>query len=96
MNRSTPTLAWLLLLIVVAVVLPIVGCTSTRERFIQAGYHPADADGYEDGHSSGYHVARGRLLQTKKDSYRYDSDTEYRRGWDDGYAVSTRDFDPRR
>ena len=95
MNPSKPTLARLLL-IVVAVALPILGCTSTRERFIQAGYDPAYADGYEDGHSSGYHVARGRPVQTKKDTYRYSSETEYRRGWDDGYAVSTRNFDPRR
>ena len=95
MNSPSPTLARLLL-IVVAVAVPILGCTSTRERFIEAGYHPAYADGYEDGHTSGYYVARGRALRTKKDTYRYDRETEYRRGWDDGYAVSTRDFDPPR
>ena len=95
MDRSTPTLARLLL-IVIAVSAVMSGCTSTRDGFIQAGYDPAYADGYEDGHSSGYYAARGNSLRITTDTQRYNRETEYRRGWDDGYSVSMRDFDSRR
>ena len=95
MHRPAPTLARLLL-VVIAVSTTMSGCTSTRDGFIRAGYDPAYADGYEDGHSSGYYAARRNSSRVTKDTQRYGSDSEYRRGWDDGYSVSTRDFDSRR
>ena len=94
MAPRTPT-APRLLLIAVAIALPTFGCTSTRDRFINAGYDPAYADGYEDGRTSGYFVARGHSSQIRKDTRRYDSNGEYRRGWDDGYWVSNRDYHSR-
>ena len=76
-----------LLLMAVAVALPTFGCTSTRDGLVNSGYTPAYADGYEDGHSSGYFAARGRPRITQ-DTSRYERESEYRLGWDDGYRVS--------
>jgi hypothetical protein len=87
--------ARLLPFVVAAVLTTLVGCTSTHDRFIEAGYTPAYADGYEDGRLSGYYATRGQSSRVTQDTYRYEGDTEYRRGWDDGYSVSKRDYDSR-
>ena len=63
--------------------------------FHSGRYAPAYADGYEDGTSSGYNAARGRPSGVRRDTYRYESDTDYRQGWDDGYSVSKRDYHSR-
>ena len=96
MDPPTPTAGRLLLLMAVAIALSTFGCTSTRNRFIEAGYDPVYVDGYEDGRTSGYFVARGHSSRIKKDTRRYDGDAEYRRGWDDGYWVSMREHHSRR
>jgi hypothetical protein len=95
MNRAIPMLARMLL-ILVTVALPASGCASARDRFIEAGYDPAYVDGYEHGHTSGYFVARGHSSRIRKDANRYNSNPEYRRGWDDGYSVSNREYHSRR
>ena len=95
MDRSRLTSVKLLLIAIAigfVVTLPMSGCTSTRDGFIEAGYAPAYADGDDDGHLTGYYAARGNSTQATKDDQRYDADAEYQRGWDDGYAVAVRDY----
>jgi len=70
------------------VILLLTGCISTRERMINAGYNPSYVDGYCDGESSGYFAARNPYYQFRKDTYRFDADSQYRQGWTDGYDTA--------
>jgi hypothetical protein len=71
--------------------LALAGCTSTRDALIEQGFDPAYAAGYDDGCSSGNAAAGGFFAETRKDPGRYANDSQYRPGWDAGFAKCQRD-----
>ncbi len=80
--RRTASLAALALLVAACV-------NPNIPRDASAAY----AFGYEDGCDSGYTEAYrdGYSLRFVKDQARFDGDSEYRSGWEDGYAVCYED-----
>jgi hypothetical protein len=66
------------------------GCPPTinREQWIKAGYDSNYVDGYEDGQYSGYVAAGHPYSHFQKNTYRYENDSQYRQGWNDGFAVA--------
>lgn len=56
------------------------------------GYAPAYVDGFLDGEHSGYRAAGDPYHPTVKDTSRYKNDSEYRRGWDDGYSNAKKNY----
>jgi hypothetical protein len=70
----------------------IAGCTSVQEGLVERGYPPAYAAGYDDGCASGKAAAGGLFEQAEKDPQRSQGDSEYARGWDDGYQKCLADM----
>ena len=68
----------------------VVGCPPVinRTQWIEAGYDSNYVDGYEAGQYSGYVAAGHPYSHFQKDTHRYESDSQYKQGWDDGFAVS--------
>ena len=66
-------------------ILCLTGCVSEREMMIKQGYPPVYADGYQDGCSSGNNAGGSLFDQFKKNIQSYNNDSNYRKGWDDGY-----------
>ena len=64
----------------------VVGCTSTRDALIARGLPPTYAEGYDDGCASGNEAGGGLFTEARKDAGRYASDSQYAKGWDDGFA----------
>jgi len=58
---------------------------STRPTYNLMGYPPATQEGYIDGCETAKKSQWGY-----KDRKRYDSDGQYRTGWDDGYFICNR------
>lgn len=60
---------------------------------IPADATPAYATAYEDGCDSGYTEAfrDGFSLKFRKDTAAFEASSEYRRGWEDGYAYCYED-----
>lgn len=82
----------------IAVILSVVtillaGCASTSERMLAAGYDPSYAVGYEHGESSGTSAAGHPYVRFTKDTHRYESDSQYRQGWDDGYRAGMSQYE---
>jgi hypothetical protein len=74
-------------------VIALAACTSTEEGLIERGYPPAYAEGYDHGCASGEATAGGLFEQAQKDQSRYqDSDSQYAKGWDAGYAKCLSDM----
>ena len=67
------------------VILYLTGCASQKEIMLKQGYPPAYAEGYQDGCNSGNNAAGSIVDQFKKNIQRYEQDSNYRQGWDDGY-----------
>jgi len=61
------------------------GCVSMRDNMIKQGYPPAYVDGFVDGTHSGKQAAGDMFSQFKKDVKRFDSDSNYAKGWSDGF-----------
>ena len=59
-----------------------------KEQWVNAGYDSNYVDGYKDGQLSGYVAAGHPYSHFQKDTYRYDNDSQYRQGWNDGFAVA--------
>lgn len=76
------------LLLVAFAGLMFTGCVSTHDTLIKAGHDPAYADGFSDGEESGYFAARNPYCRFTKDTHRFDSDSQYRQGWNDGYDAA--------
>ena len=77
-----------ILIIICLMIIFLVGClTSPREDFIKAGYDPNYADGYEHGWFSGHVAAGYPYCSFQKNTHRYENDSQYKQGWDDGFAV---------
>jgi hypothetical protein len=70
----------------VGTTLALVACTSTEQALIDRGFSPAYAAGYDQGCSSGQAAGGGLFAQAAKDEARYGSDSEYAKGWDEGFA----------
>jgi hypothetical protein len=62
------------------------GCMSEAQRMTKEGYPPAYTRGYDDGCHSGKMAGGNMFEHMRKDVRRYDSDRDYRQGWDDGYG----------
>ena len=62
-------------------------CVSTHDRLIRQGYSEGYASGYDDGERSGYAAAGNSLYGLAKDANRFDSDSQYRQGWNDGFQI---------
>jgi len=61
-------------------------CSTEKERMLEKGYPKQYADGYQDGCSTGQAAAGGIGSMDKKIRV-YDSNKDYRRGWDDGRSL---------
>jgi len=76
------------IIIICTIIIFLVGClTSPREGFIKAGYDPNYADGYEQGWFSGHVAAGYPYCSFQKNTHRYENDSQYKQGWNDGFAV---------
>jgi len=72
------------------ILLSIVGCNTNdvRTQMINRGFSASYSDGYADGCASGY-VAAGHPYYTfTKDTYRFETDSQYQQGWTDGFNVA--------
>jgi hypothetical protein len=79
--------------LVMVVTATLAACTSAEDALIQRGFSPAYAAGYDHGCSSGQVEGGGLFGQTQKDASRYASDSEYPKGWDEGYAKCKHDLE---
>jgi hypothetical protein len=77
---------------VVGTALVLVACTSTEEALIERGLSPAYAAGYDHGCASGKQAGGGLFAEAQKDEERYGSDSEYAKGWDQGFAKCRNDL----
>lgn len=65
----------------------LAACTSVKDGLIAQGADPAYAEGYDHGCSSG-NVAGGSVFDSgQKDAARYGADSQYTKGWDDGFST---------
>jgi hypothetical protein len=67
------------------------GCQTTPDpstaQLKDAGKSPAYIEGYDDGCKSGYFVAGASGYKLAKDITRFNYDTQYVAGWNDGYIA---------
>ena len=70
----------------------LAGCGSVEETMLDRGFPPAYAEGYADGCASGKEAAGGLFAEARKDERRYDSDSQYTRGWNEGFEECRRDM----
>lgn len=66
--------------------LVLAACTSTKDALVARGFSPAYAAGYDHGCSSGQVAGGGLFGDEEKDAGRYGSDSDYTKGWDQGFA----------
>jgi hypothetical protein len=71
----------------------LTACTSTEEALIERGLPPAYAAGYDDGCASGNAAGGSLFSEAQKDESRYPANSQYAKGWDDGFAKCKRDLD---
>ncbi len=65
----------------------ITSCQSFRNRMIQEGFSEEYVDGYLDGVHSGRIAAGDYSYKFIQDDERYETDIEYRKGWNDGFKT---------
>jgi hypothetical protein len=70
---------------VASLAIMVTGCVSMRDSMIKDGYPPAYADGFVDGTHSGKQAAGDMFSKFKKDVRRFESDSDYAKGWKDGF-----------
>ncbi len=61
------------------------GCMSQKEEMIREGYPASYADGFDDGCHSGKKAGGNMFEQFKKDTRRFEYDSQYAQGWSDGF-----------
>ncbi len=61
------------------------GCVSQKEQMIKEGYPASYADGFDDGCHSGKKAGGNMFEQFKKDTRRFEYDSQYAQGWSDGF-----------
>ena len=71
------------------------GCVPqfNKEQWIKAGYDPIYVDGYEHGRLSGLVAAGHPYSHFQKDTHRYENDSQYKQGWNDGFTVAKGDYE---
>ena len=72
--------------------LSLAACGSVEQALIERGLPPAYAAGYADGCASGKETAGGLFAEASKDASRYDTDSEYTQGWNEGFEECRRDM----
>lgn len=60
-------------------------CTSQKEALLKQGYPEAYAQGFDDGCHSGKKAGGNMFEGLKKDVERFENDTKYAHGWQDGF-----------
>lgn len=86
---------WTMKMALVALLLAslVAGCTSTnRKGLIAAGYAPEYVDGYVDGYSAGCHTVGHPFYRFARDRARYEEDSHYKKGWEDGFIIARSDY----
>lgn len=63
-----------------------------RKGLIAAGYAPEYADGYVDGYSAGCNKIGHPFYKYTRDTQRFESDEQYKRGWEDGFTIARCDY----
>ena len=58
---------------------------SRREQMLNQGQSVEYIDGYDAGYVSGQWADNYTYCHFKLNPHRYDSDSQYKQGWDDGY-----------
>ena len=91
MNHKMKTYTTILFITILVCIFS--GCASIREQMLGAGFDENYVDGYEQGHSSGFHAAGHPYYRFWKDTHRYEVDSQYRQGWDDGFSVAKGQYD---
>lgn len=79
--------------ILVILVLLLAGCVSDQQNLLRQGYDPAYAQGFNDGGQSGLRAAGNPWASFHKDTHRFESDSQYHQGWQDGYAFRKSQYD---
>lgn len=80
-------------LVALLVVAFATGCASMdRKGLLAAGYSPQYVDGYVDGYSAGCHTIGHPLCQFTRDVSRYETDRQYKKGWEDGFSIARTDY----
>jgi hypothetical protein len=87
MPACRPQAAFAVLVTAVA----LAACGSVEDALIERGLPPAYAEGYADGCASGKEAAGGLFAEARKDASRYDTDSQYARGWNEGFEECRRD-----
>lgn len=84
-----------LLVLLIGSSLVSTSCTSdgTRNQMLRQGYDPSYSSGFADGESSGYVAAGHPYYRFTKDTKRFESDSQYRQGWNDGFQVAKGRYD---
>ena len=87
MPACRPQAAFAVLVTAVA----LAACGSVEDALIERGLPPAYAEGYADGCASGKEVAGGLFAKARKDASRYDTNSQYAQGWNEGFEECRRD-----
>lgn len=61
------------------------GCATQKETMIKEGYPLSYAEGFDDGCHSGNKAGGSLFDQFKKDTRRFEQDSQYAQGWSDGF-----------
>lgn len=61
------------------------GCATQKETMIKEGYPLSYAEGFDDGCHSGNKAGGSLFDQFKKDTKRFEQDSQYAQGWSDGF-----------
>ena len=72
------------------------GCATDMQRVdreIGAGQPLPNKDGYKSGCDSGYVAAGHPYYRFSKNVVRYNDDSLYKQGWDDGFSVCKGKYD---
>ena len=61
------------------------GCATQKQTMIKEGYPLSYAEGFDDGCHSGNKAGGSLFDQFKKDTRRFEQDSQYAQGWSDGF-----------
>jgi len=75
----------LLMTTITSCLLLLSGCATQKETMIKEGYPLSYAEGFDDGCHSGNKAGGSLFDQFKKDTRRFEQDSQYAQGWSDGF-----------
>jgi hypothetical protein len=80
-------------LVALLILSSVAGCgTGNRQGLLAAGYSAQYVDGYMDGYSAGCHAVGHPLYKFTRDLSRYEEDSQYMKGWNDGFTIARCDY----